>query len=379
VLSGLPQIYREPMVLFYRQNESVPAVAEVLEISEEAVRQRLSRGRIMLAERVTRVIRSGLRKSGPGPEFAIAVIGALPILAVATTAHGAVVKAGAAKGASNAGWLATLKAFGFMAAVLAVPTALGGLIGRQLRLDAEGSAVKQLATRKFWRFLILTILLLIYLPVCVTLFGVGFIPRESRITFLNVMTNWLGLSYAAVVIAVGYWLWKRRGTSAVELPTQTEAPVRPSKSRRTIILVTVAAAGLLTFCLLDTNYTIRFVDGNKIQDVVQHNDAANLRVSISQTYPRSIFRTYTGLPPIRNFRLEVKSHGKTIAQYMAPFDDATLAAITAHGLECPTYIQGRDFEILGAPGRMLPFITAFLLGIGAVYLLKTRRTKRNAG
>ena len=42
VLSGLPEVYREPMVLFYRQNESIPQVAEVLEISEEAVRQRLS-------------------------------------------------------------------------------------------------------------------------------------------------------------------------------------------------------------------------------------------------------------------------------------------------------------------------------------------------
>ena len=55
VLSGLPEIYREPMVLFYRQNESVAQVAGVLAISEEAVRQRLShiigdaKGRVLIS------------------------------------------------------------------------------------------------------------------------------------------------------------------------------------------------------------------------------------------------------------------------------------------------------------------------------------------
>ena len=52
VLSGMPEIYREPLVLYYRQHESVEQVAGALAISEEAVRQRLSRGRALLSERV---------------------------------------------------------------------------------------------------------------------------------------------------------------------------------------------------------------------------------------------------------------------------------------------------------------------------------------
>ena len=88
VLAGLPEIYREPMVLFYRQNESIQRVADVLAISEEAVRQRLSRGRALLNERVTKVIEQGLRRTGPADTFAAAVIAALPALASVTTTKG---------------------------------------------------------------------------------------------------------------------------------------------------------------------------------------------------------------------------------------------------------------------------------------------------
>jgi hypothetical protein len=192
------------------------------------------------------------------------------------------------------------------------------------------------------------------------------------------MSNWLGLSYAAVVVVVGYWLWKRRGTAVVEVQPQTEAPVRPRKLRATAIIVTLCAAALLTFCLFDSNYRIRYVTAKELEQLVQQHKAAELRVWIMQTYPRSIFKTYTDLPPICHFWLDVKSNDKTSGRYVAPFDDATLPSITAKRLVCPTYVQNRDFEILGAPGRMLPFITAFLIGIGAVYLIKTRRSKMRA-
>ena len=44
-LEKIPEIYREPLVLFYREQKSIEAVAECLELSEDAVKQRLSRGR----------------------------------------------------------------------------------------------------------------------------------------------------------------------------------------------------------------------------------------------------------------------------------------------------------------------------------------------
>ena len=55
-LERLPVEYREPLVLFYRHGESVAAVAAALELSEDAARQRLSRGRAMLAKRLEHIV-----------------------------------------------------------------------------------------------------------------------------------------------------------------------------------------------------------------------------------------------------------------------------------------------------------------------------------
>lgn len=71
----LPDIYREPMVLFYRSGESVAFVAAQLEISEDLVRQRLARGRAMLGERMERALGGALRASAPKPGFAAGVVG----------------------------------------------------------------------------------------------------------------------------------------------------------------------------------------------------------------------------------------------------------------------------------------------------------------
>lgn len=102
-LQELPPLYREPMVLFYRQNESVASVAEVLGISEDAVKQRLSRGRVMLAERVERSLGSVLRTTVPTTAFTLAVMGVLaasttPASAAAATGAGAKLAKGSALG-----------------------------------------------------------------------------------------------------------------------------------------------------------------------------------------------------------------------------------------------------------------------------------------
>ena len=47
-LQSLPESYREPLVLFHREGQSVARVADLLELSTAAVKQRLSRGRQLL-------------------------------------------------------------------------------------------------------------------------------------------------------------------------------------------------------------------------------------------------------------------------------------------------------------------------------------------
>src|SRR5437660_7707630 len=51
-LERVPETYREPLVLFYRERQSVESVASALELSEDAVKQRLSRGRKLLQETI---------------------------------------------------------------------------------------------------------------------------------------------------------------------------------------------------------------------------------------------------------------------------------------------------------------------------------------
>ena len=77
-LAGIPELYREPMVLFYREAQSLPAVAATLEISEELVRQRLVRGRAMLTERMAKFVEESLERSAPTPAFAGVVMLGLP-------------------------------------------------------------------------------------------------------------------------------------------------------------------------------------------------------------------------------------------------------------------------------------------------------------
>jgi RNA polymerase sigma factor (sigma-70 family) len=109
-LGGLPDTYREPMVLFYRLGQSVAEVANALELSEDAVKQRLSRGRTMLREEMTALVESTLTRTRPTVAFTMAVLVALPMAsttsASAALAAGAVASGGA--GAAGKGLLAKL-------------------------------------------------------------------------------------------------------------------------------------------------------------------------------------------------------------------------------------------------------------------------------
>ena len=96
-LEALPENYRLPLVLFYREEKSVRAVAETLELSEDAVKQRLSRGREMLRERVAGLIDSVLGRSLPTAVFTMTIAAAIGAL-VAPTAVAATVFSAAASG-----------------------------------------------------------------------------------------------------------------------------------------------------------------------------------------------------------------------------------------------------------------------------------------
>jgi len=111
-LEKIPETYREPLILYYRERQSVEAVAASLEMTEDAVKQRLSRGRKLLHEEVLSFVEGALERTNPGRMFTFGVIAALPALTI-STAKAAAVGSAAAKGGAAAkgiGMLGTVSA-----------------------------------------------------------------------------------------------------------------------------------------------------------------------------------------------------------------------------------------------------------------------------
>jgi RNA polymerase sigma factor (sigma-70 family) len=82
----IPEMYREPLILFYREHQSIQTVARNLELTEDAVRQRLSRGRKMLNEQVLSFVECALEHTTPSKTFTAGVIVALPALTISSKA-----------------------------------------------------------------------------------------------------------------------------------------------------------------------------------------------------------------------------------------------------------------------------------------------------
>jgi len=117
-LEAIPETYREPLVLFYREHQSVASVAVALDLSEDNVRMRLSRGRKLLSEQVEVLVEGTLERTKPGAEFTSSVLAALP-MAAATSGKTAAVGATMAKAAMAAKGAAATKATG-LAGILGV-------------------------------------------------------------------------------------------------------------------------------------------------------------------------------------------------------------------------------------------------------------------
>ncbi len=149
-LESIPATYREPMVLFYREQRSVTAVAETLEISEEAVRQRLARGRALLSERLAKLVEETLERSAPTPAFASMVILALPVGPLATEAAFGAGSAATTLTAAGALGSAAAKGgvvFKLLSALAFLPALLQG-VEDFIRFNDRNAGQKDVATRR---------------------------------------------------------------------------------------------------------------------------------------------------------------------------------------------------------------------------------------
>ena len=88
-LEDLPEKYRTPLVLFYREDQSVAAVAEALGLSKDATKQRLKRGRDELREQVESTLAQALRRTASTAAFTASVVTAISAFTPATASAAA--------------------------------------------------------------------------------------------------------------------------------------------------------------------------------------------------------------------------------------------------------------------------------------------------
>lgn len=176
----LPDGSREVVLLYYREGESVKQVAELLDLSETAVKQRLFRAR----KRLESSLIEHVKETTPGAAFTAGVMTALTLgapgaAAAATVGTGLTASAAAgaaAKGGGGAGATAGGSAAKVMLSLLKIPA--GALMGVSAGLAGAGAGIGFSARhllrrarddeerRGVWRFAIMNLALtLIFLAV----------------------------------------------------------------------------------------------------------------------------------------------------------------------------------------------------------------------
>src|SRR5204863_615475 len=126
-LLNLAETYRLPLILYYREGQSVRAAAEAIGISEDALKQRLARGREMLRDQMAGKIETVLKRTAPTAIFTMTVAAAIGALAtpaaIAGTAFAASASSTSTATATSTSILTTMstsKAVLIAAAVVAV-------------------------------------------------------------------------------------------------------------------------------------------------------------------------------------------------------------------------------------------------------------------
>jgi RNA polymerase sigma factor (sigma-70 family) len=387
-LERIPEIYREPLVLFYREHQSIEAVAQDLGLSEDVVKQRLSRGRKLLQEQFLAFVAGALKQTSPGKTFTLGVIAALPLLA--TTAKAATVGTALAQHGSVAAKTTALGGFlqassqillGFvywMAPVLP----LGGYIGYKMGGDRQHSERARRSVATFWRIMGASMLLFIILPPLLLILTskIFNLPVEKLRPLGVILINFPVpvFIYTVAPLALVIWVWQRRRPIAPE--TAGGAPISGQAGKSTTIWVVLAMTGALVclafFCLVASVNSrlhlteIQYLSTTEVQNRIAKSKGGDIEFSLTQL--RNGFRNLHG---------EGRENG-TEYVFHAPAENSTLALLAEKGISYKTNIEGRDFNlgiraVLWSLGNwafhlLMPAFCFFIVVAGAVTLLRRR-------
>jgi hypothetical protein len=221
-LEGIPEIYREPLILYFRENQSVENVAGALELTPDTVRQRLSRGRKLLEKRIAAFVEGALRQSAPGGNFTAAVLAHLPGQLVSGALAGsgaAAAKGGAAK---TAGWLV-----GLTALISFLPGAVSTYLGYKAEMADASSDEARRSVRRSYLGVTLCVLLpvaLLYVAVACASLGKAH-PTLYSAFIVGIALSWIPCG--VMVLA----LMKRRLAATKNADASKGVPVLEYRSR----------------------------------------------------------------------------------------------------------------------------------------------------
>lgn len=356
-LEKIPDTYREPLVLFYREHQSVESVAQKLELSEDAVKQRLSRGRALLHEQVLGLVEGTLSRSNPGRAFTVNVMAALPAMGagIAAAAAGSATAKGAAT-TKSATWLGPLGALltaqvlWFVSSV-AFAAGIGAMIGWQMSNSAQSAGERRWSVW-FWRLFVSGISALI----AATLMSEGFLTAHR--SYVEV------LAYYVPGVALALWaLENHRRIRTGEAAVQPWPPAAEKLFLRWVAAGTAIMASLFVFGQFDSHWYEKVRPG-EVWGLISANPNAELRVNELRNGGRWIDIVVPGTP--------------TTARYHGPLNEATYLRLQASGLRYQTRVQGVDYAVIGWAGERLATLTILIPAAGFVILLRSSRRRRRA-
>jgi len=233
-LERIPDAYREPLILYYREEQSVQRVADAMDLTEDAVRQRLSRGRKLLQVQVMALVEGTLKQTCPGKAFTLGVLAALPVMTSSTKA--ATIGATAAKGgalAKSAGLT------GLCGALLGPAFMVMGLyFGYRLDRDGAATPARRELMAKYYKVLGLCILGFFVAMMSITT-GAESLVRTRPVLFAGSLIG-LMLIYLVVVLAITFWMQRfqtklRRQDISQGCSASVVAPIYEYRSKTTLL------------------------------------------------------------------------------------------------------------------------------------------------
>ena len=227
-LEALPEQYREPLILFYREGQSAERVADELGLSHDATRQRLSRGRTLLREQVAALVETALARSAPSRAFTTSVIAALPALKVSATA--ATLGSTAVKGTAAAKAAASM---GIAGAIIGPFVGLlGGLVGLCGGWVGTRASIRNTHSQRERQFVV-------GLSKIVWIFAISFTVAESAAVWLGIrywQSHPLVIATAIIALLVTYSagllfliIWGNRRQRLIRTEETPNLPASPGQ------------------------------------------------------------------------------------------------------------------------------------------------------